>query len=127
MEPGRELDKLVAEKVFNLTVETDKHGVMSIGSADWRYLRNEGHELLNPVPSYSFDIGDAWTVVEKLVADGWRVETTTSELGGTDVSVICNAGARGRFASDNMEGRVATFPQAMCLAALYAVGIRLTA
>ena len=126
MKPGLELDILVAEKVFGHKVVTKRWGKekqyasYSLGEPD--YYDDAGASVLwNPVPDYSTDIKAAWEVVDKLTTDSWRVTTITSECGGSDCTVSCNPGVRGRYASDAMEGLITTAPHAICLAAVKAL------
>ena len=99
MNPGRELDALVAEKVFGETIFKHK--------ADWE------------PPEYSTDISAAWEVVNKLSGgfyfsiDGqWR-----SQLTG-------KISWRSRFKPSLDAPYISgdTAPHAICLAALKAVG-----
>lgn len=69
MNPGRELDALIAEKIFNLPQST------------WREVKYYGDESgvgileigVEPDP-YSTNIAAAWEIVEKLRGDGFIVE-----------------------------------------------------
>jgi hypothetical protein len=118
----RERDALVAERVMGLEVVRNPKGGWSIGPADCYDSAGE-MILFNPLLAYSEDISATWQVVEKLVSDGWRVDTVSSEVGGTDVVLSCIPGARGHYCSDSLEGRVTTAPEAICLAALRAAGV----
>jgi hypothetical protein len=122
MKPGRELDALIAEKVFGHPVERDERGVLSIGPADWDWIRNEGHELMNPVPAYSEDIAAAWEVVQKVWGAAWfRLERTDKYPEATPVwdagEITYSMGENGIH--NPVEGETA--PHAICLAALKAV------
>lgn len=107
MNPSRELDKLVAEKVFGY--EVVQHN--QVGRPDWHYKLDGALVLL---PQYSKHIASAWLVVEKLrstsLAMGLAVGTNydnkwfVADYGGAKLS-----------AGD-------TAPHAICLAALKAVG-----
>lgn len=81
MKPGRELDALIAEKVFGWSWSKEKHRVadpegwsvrnlLIPPNCDWilsTYDLEPGMNSVNiPVPSYSTDIAAAWKVVEKL-------------------------------------------------------------
>lgn len=131
MKLSRELDVLVAEKVFGAEVLhlNQPHG----GRVD--YVSSDNNTLNEPIMSdhgvegwrlkhYSTDISAAWEVVLHLASDGWLVETMTSEYGGTDVELTCISGARGRFYSDCMDGALDTAPHAICIAALKAYGVK---
>ena len=71
MEPGPELDRLVAEKVMgweeNREFEMDPHGVVKVG---------EIIDLWSP----SADIAAAWEVVEALKSRGFVVQVTTHAM-----------------------------------------------
>ena len=70
MKPGRELDVLIAEKIFGheVTLKTwneGKCGEWSIGKPD--YYDSYGESILhNPLPNYSEDIQAAWQIVDYL-------------------------------------------------------------
>lgn len=67
MEPGRDLDALIAEKVMGYSVFKNHKGGWSLGPADY-YDVHGSLELFNPLPSYSGDIAAAWEVIEKVQA-----------------------------------------------------------
>ncbi len=79
MKAGRELDALVAEKVFGINVVKSEHkngyAYYTDGEPDWDWIRFEGSSLQNAIPMYSTDISDAWKVIEKL---SFTVELTTN-------------------------------------------------
>jgi hypothetical protein len=127
MEPGRELDVLIAEKVFGETVvhtvwgDYGQYHAYCIGEPDYDYSgENYGGVLSNPVPHYSTDIAAAWTVMvaltrfnccPELLGDynyRWRVRLTMGYPREGDhkpyVSVECDEA-----------------PHAICLAALKAI------
>jgi hypothetical protein len=97
MKPGRELDRLVAEKVmgtpqlFRIKQETLVHLSMLIFTEDTSFTIGPEHFELKPVPRYSSDWNEVCKVVKKL---GDRLLLNTVEL----------------------------TPHAICLAALKAVG-----
>lgn len=108
MNPGRELDALVAEKVL---------GYRLVGDGQMEIPPTRG---LRPIPSYSEDVAAAWEVVEKLKElapptanpeieiTAWRGHVRVDLLGfGYDFPVI--------------EEMADTAPHAICLAALKAV------
>jgi hypothetical protein len=94
MKPGRELDALVAEKVFGWTYWRSKHGHWIIDTPDGRHfeplfgkVRNYDPEtserlpdpnwwdgLSDELPYYSTDIAAAWEVVARL-RDLWTEAT----------------------------------------------------
>lgn len=116
MEPGRELDALVAEKVMGLRVEWGQDTPCPDCDEVGRYCG--GRAWCSPCRAwyysaykdYSTDIAAAWEVVERLVAGGERH------------FVVEKAGAwLVRFREgDWLPGETA--PHAICLAALRAVG-----
>lgn len=65
MKPGRELDALVAEKVFGHIVFKNKKGGWSLGEPDY-YDQYGEMCLFNPLPEYSTEISAAWEVVDHL-------------------------------------------------------------
>ncbi|OAS19270.1 BC1872 family protein [Paenibacillus oryzisoli] len=81
MEPGRELDALVAEKVMNLCVldSVQQYGdgcvVSDEGFESWmqhmEFGRVDDPDLLEP---YSTDISAAWEVVEKMHEKGYAMQ-----------------------------------------------------
>lgn len=128
--PSRELDVLVAEKVFGATIThlnqqsgwridyvANKPGLNEGIPTDYGY---DGYRLRY----YSSEIAAAWEIVTHMLTDGWSMKTISSQLGGTDVEFVCITGARGRFVSDLMEGLNIDAPHAICLAALRAVGVK---
>lgn len=119
MNPGRELDRLVAERVMNLCVLDHVQGygdgcvLSDIGFDDWEkhpyYGKIDDPELL---PPYSTDLLAAWEVVEELqeshlytdiraCADFYEVWITNHATGEQT----------GTFASPKL-------PEAICKAAL---------
>lgn len=114
MKPGRELDALVAEQVF------DDHVEKRFGSEDTWYINNP--MPLRSLPHYSTSIADAWLVVEKMTKAAWlphiwvphepqllyRVELVYDWAGESSKRAFSEAD---------------TAPHAICLAALRAVGV----
>lgn len=120
MEAGRELDALVAEKVFGLVRCTADSHRGSDGATC--YALPESPMMGGELRSYSTDIAAAWEVVEKIHALGWC--STLSAL--PDPSII-------RYEMDfdkpplidshhtKVYAIAATAPHAICLAALKAI------
>lgn len=77
--PGREMDAMIAGKIFGAVVDEDRSSVDPDSADCWR-----------ETPHFSTDIAAAWTVVEKLRRDGYGVH-----VGGRpdawEISII-NAG-----------------------------------
>lgn len=101
MNPGRELDALIAEKVMGLA---------------------SGRHLLGPDKPYSTSIEAAWEVTEKMLERNtgtMRVQAVSNSFGvtfehwGDDENVV-----KGFH-------RSSTLPHAICLAAIKAVGVEL--
>ncbi len=67
MDVGRELDVLVAEKVFRYTLDYEFEEIH--GAPCVKELRDQYDEW-GILPSYSTEIGDAWLVVER--AQSWE-------------------------------------------------------
>ena len=108
MNPGRELDALVAEKVFGHVVSRNLKGGWSLGEPD--YYDSYGELILwNPLPPYSEDISSAWQVIEKLKEEFKRVDLTYN----SNKWLLTVQGKFG-FMSDGQE----TASHAICIAAL---------
>ena len=80
MEPGRELDALVAEHVMGLEIIVNPKSAMCTGckikgQGTWVVIARDYHEWGHKVerPSrYSADIAAAWQVVEKMMT--WKAQ-----------------------------------------------------
>ena len=115
MEPGRELDKLVAQKVMGAFVRQNEKGLYDLvipgGVNQVDFV--EADDALEASPPYSTDIAAAWEVVERL-ADGSH--------GGFDCGIDWDGGwwacfeepGGNKYHVENQD----TAPQAICLAAL---------
>lgn len=103
MNPGRELDVLVAEKAMGLEVKSE--GRYEVGPVYKTEPNAKGFTGEESIPHYSTDITAAWQVVEKMgiYLDGHGTKW-----------VAWSQGHKGIEAS--------TAPHAICLAALKAVG-----
>lgn len=111
IDPGRELDALVAENVMGASrlegqfiKEIDPVSkTVSVGT-EWYY------------PPYSTDIRDAWEVVEKLLKKHWYF------------NLRCHDGEWSVLLDKQVDGdeiRAPTAPHAICLAALKALKIQI--
>lgn len=86
-EAGAELDALVAERVMGLSLSWwSLHDLPDQSGEEWQPnadgdipRRLVGGPLSSGVPPYSTDIGAAWTVAERLTADGWRFVLSSRE------------------------------------------------
>lgn len=118
MKPGRELDALVAEKVWPecsvamAAIGENDEDVLSV----WK-LNGERNWL--PLPHYSTSIADAWLVVEKF-PDALGYFAIDHTHGSGKVGIWLNPQDFGEFPPDVMGE---TAPHAICLAALKAVGV----
>lgn len=141
LKPGRELDALVAEKVMGLQVETDPLKYFS-GAAVAEHVEHFGKyrrvesisggadiPLFWKLPHYSTDISAAWEVVEWFrknkkalgfsfdvhwLDPDWRIENYDTGYSGYLY--------RGWKEGQEFDVQSSTFPHAICLAALKAVG-----
>lgn len=69
LKAGRELDALIAEKVFGLVKCRGRHDEQHDG--DYCYAQPDSPMRGGELRSYSSDIADAWLVVEKLRRRGF--------------------------------------------------------
>jgi hypothetical protein len=126
MNPGRELDALVAEKVMGLTqCAGGMHGDSFPNS--YCYAHPDTPEMGSEVYPYSTDIVAAWEVVEKMWAEHiprtrygvYRLQLNRLDTGRYVCEFACDP--EGDF-STHSRGEADTAPLAICLAALKAVG-----
>lgn len=96
MTAGREMDKLVAERVMGTS------GIFNV-SEHWFFAESVKRSL----PSYSANISHAWEVVEKIQSDGWSWDMVMINV-AHEVDVRFG---KCRAASKNV-------PEAVCKAAL---------
>lgn len=119
---NREIDTLIAEKVFNWELMTDtsmvKAGFLTYKRMS-RALVMDWQETL--IPEFSTDISAAWQVVEKLKELGYSFDAGSWEHVG-DGNDWC---VEFEHQSELIEhrGLAPAFPMAICLAALKAVGV----
>lgn len=123
MEPGRELDCLVAEKVMGYKVSFWSLHLAEDGSKEELIPNNLGDCALQVmykdniwqcIPSYSTDISAAWEVRQ-------RIHDT---IGGTKIISVCDDFPEECQIWDGMKYisvRANTVPEAICKAALLAV------
>ena len=114
MKAGRELDALIAEKLWGKRV-MDGNPCSHSGCLSHVSHPCDGCGRWHPglIPHYSTRIADAWLVVEKLRADGFRW-AIGSERNEWDIYLEDRKMGSG-------EGHAKTAPLAICLAALKAV------
>lgn len=111
MNPGRELDILVATRVMGYERWIDK-GVEWYETKELRVRLNEGEHRL---PHFSTDVAAAWQVLGKLYE-------THSRFGLIFDDGIWNMKVDSQNESDFI-ARSGTAPHAICLAALKSVGV----
>jgi len=119
MEPGRELDALVAEKIFGLKYKE------CIGC----YIDSNGDE--QKIQRHSTEIAAAWEVVEKMyiegfrytinILDDWRFEKPTQHCCFAKLKPDCTDGSCTK-SYDHFHAYGDTVPGVVCKAALLAVG-----
>lgn len=131
MQPGRELDALVAEKVMGWERITDGALIW------WEKDGKRGHpdSYFNSFPCYSTDISAAWQVVEKIPMTiyapnayyanseyrnnvNWRDEEK-----GWNWTAEANIPDPKTAFDESVEAQGLTAPHAICLAALKAVEV----
>lgn len=130
MTPGPEMDAHVAVRVMELVrapgndPSLDGNGVwlpksnLPCTAATEHYRHSYGINL----PPYSTDIAAAWLVVEKVTAEWW-LEINQPSLGCWRVMLTKHGHeAQGTF---DYEAASGSFPEAICRAALAAVGVAL--
>jgi len=114
MEPGRELDALVAEHVFGwIPIVNYKSGTL-----EWRRYSANGsltvcpsHWKTTQPPAYSTDIEEAWEMLEKL-GGGWIAKDSD----GHEAGIYCN----NQYRSEWIASCQRSAPEAICKAALLA-------
>ena len=123
MKAGRELDALIAEKVFGLKIEWEHYAAGSRPMVITEDVRGN-----NMASHYSTQIADAWLVVEKLHSDGIYMSLENDGYQG-QTSVMLFSMKEGTYnehgSQDKRMGecnRASTAPLAICLSALKAVG-----
>lgn len=112
MTPGRELDALVAEKVFGFPAPRDSHASTEVGY--WTV----DDKMFIPVPRFSTDIAAAWEVVEKLKRLGYKIGIDSSP--NDKSACVVMEDDNGDWISIAVE-TAETLPHAICRAALKAM------
>lgn len=115
MQPGRELDALIAEKVMGLPVARHQ-----FDCGQMEYVRTDKTFPNFLVPAYSTSIVDAWAVVERLRDDQSSVFSMTY---GSTVSAAFLLGTYEQANVRRGHAEATTATHAICLAALAAVGV----
>ena len=117
IKPGRELDTLVADKIFGLTMRDRYTGKEVPITLDQLLMSGSALRIMN-LPRYSTDIGAAFEVVKKLQ------ETAIVEVSVHKGDWSCSINRSGNEVPDYFAS-ADTAPHAICLAALKAVGVDL--
>jgi hypothetical protein len=122
--PGRNLDALIAEKVFSYRRfqrhwQQGAHRGLTEG-----WLTKDDIKLAGPLPNYSTDIAAAWEVVEKLSTKYFMIETRV--FNNQPYQSQCLILKTGKpMPEDDLSDWIVetgdTLPHAICLAALKAV------
>ena len=110
MEAGRDMDQLIAEKVFGYAILTEPHCDECAAMGEPMFRDENG---VGPIPNYSTSIADAWEVVEKLSMT--TKQYWTMEYFSTGAHVEFSVGGQ------SYEAEEETMPHAICLAALKAM------
>jgi hypothetical protein len=115
MKPGKDLDTLIAQNVFKLDVHRTGWD-WTIGPRElWD---NQGSlELLNPLPNYSTNIADAWTIVDEM-RGVWDLQSMSNRW---FVRLAVQDGNSDKI----MSAEAYTVEYAICLAALMSLGVKL--
>lgn len=115
MNAGRELDKLIGEKVFGFHVEQFKG---SVGRMEYHYKSGDAWIVL---PNYSTHIAAAFIVLQSVCDQmqlGWSIEKHESD---STLYVTLNGQGAGEYWEAKIKSAVASdIPYAICLAALKA-------
>lgn len=125
MNPGRELDLLVAEKVFGYRPCKGNHSYacqLPIGPC-WIQEDGHGHMWEVNCSPYSTDIAAAWEVVEKLKED-WDLDISFRHYQSGIISVVLYHQHPNLSMSQHV-GNATTAPLAICLAALKTEGVKI--
>jgi hypothetical protein len=127
LNPGRELDALIAEKVMGLRV-TWEDSQEEDGKDDPYILDDNGnYKWSSYVPYYSTSIQDAWLVVGKMRELGFYYSVGSiigSPATGVGITELHAAGFGIKHAPFETV-QADTAPHAICLAALKAVGFEM--
>lgn len=127
MQPGRELDALVAEKVMGWRKISHPYPY-----SDLTWINSEGATARpGGIPQYSTDIAAAWVVVEHLKnslnGNEWTGEFNLF-FNGCEYECWWSFSRKteeGLYETSKEAGVAETAPHAICLAALGAVGVNI--
>ena len=112
MEPGRELDALIAEKVMGW--RKTRGGYTNDLTKQWSVPEKQ-------LPLYSTSIKAAWEVVEKLRGKGYYFDLDGDKDGGARGELIPWIAEFSNVNKKKYSGYAKTAPHAICLAALEAI------
>lgn len=117
MSAGREMDILIAEKIFGWKRKIyPPDSLGTLGSAVWEKPGPHRPHIMTiaGMPNYSTEISAAWEVVEKLNSLGWNV-CVASRIDGQYACFVTK-----QAAEDGSAPYRESAPMAICLAALEA-------
>lgn len=123
----RELDALVAEKVFGWRPWVNKRGAWVVETPDGQLSEGDAYASAgswaffydDELPRYCTDIADAWRVVEKM-RERWHFSIDSGLRGLTTAKFWAREGLGYGACPDELA------PRAICLAALRAVGVEVS-
>jgi len=118
LQPGPELDALVAEKVMGWEYVIDGEGTGWVDKATEQFVTGYNNDdpsqpEIAP-PPFSTSIAAAWEVVEKLKSDNRTIDISSATPGWRAIIDECH--------DWKVEVRAETAPRAICLAAMKASG-----
>lgn len=119
MEPGRELDALVAERIFGYAL--DYEFADTLGAPTVAALRDQYDEW-GMLPNYSTDVADAWSIVEYMRINILGYCAVRFETTGVGYMVAFYSHSQ-RLDRPGAFSHGDTIPMAICLAALKAHGV----
>lgn len=125
MKADRELDALIAERVFGWR-RSDETGELCWHTPDMIFECGIPNLVNKLLPHYSTSIEAAWEVVEKLRQHCFRITVYSQPQQGLAVQVV--NGGEGPYLSAEVYGNIDkcdTVPHAICLAALKALGVEI--
>ncbi len=132
MNPGPELDALVAEQVMGWTnIRADADEIAFVGPRSGQLGMAPRKDYLETIPAYSTEITAAWPLVEKLGL--WVFPDEDVWIAGRPRSLSGKKYVPNMYMDETgvVDGRIdmvtaATAPLAICLAALQVAGLNLS-
>lgn len=122
LKAGRELDRMIVEKIFGLDPWTARRGLHPDGDIEYHWGYPLGHDV---APNYSTDIAAAWQVIEHLRSQGYQFHIN-SLAESNNISVLISNPDKHSLGdmADFTVWEHESLPLAICLAALKAVESR---